>query len=65
MAVLSLSLSSTAPAAIGCMNPDPVSQQVMRHEVLRTFHIFDKGKARDCRETPRIWGVEKARLSYS
>jgi hypothetical protein len=31
----------------------------MRHEVLRTFHIFDKGKARDCRETPEFGGLRK------
>jgi hypothetical protein len=51
VAGLSLSLASSAPAAISGTNPDPVSQQVMLHEEemadvsLATFHVFDKESA--------------------
>jgi len=45
---LSLSLATNASAAIGGLNPDTVSQQVMLYEEeiadvsLATFHVFDK-----------------------
>ncbi len=48
---LSLSLATSASAAIGDMNPDTVSQQVMLYEEeiadvsLATFHVFDKERA--------------------
>ena len=48
---LSLSLGGSASAAIGGMNPDTVSQQVMLYEEeiadvsLATFHVFDKERA--------------------
>jgi hypothetical protein len=51
VAGLSLSLASSAPAAISGTNPDPVSPQVMLHEEeiadvsLATFHVFDKESA--------------------
>jgi hypothetical protein len=48
---LSLSLGGGASAAIGGMNPDTVSQQVMLYEEeiadvsLATFHVFDRETA--------------------
>ena len=48
---LSLSLVTSASAAIGGVNPDTVSQQVLLYEEeiadvsLVTFHVFDKEKA--------------------
>jgi hypothetical protein len=48
---LSLSLATSAPAAIGGTNPDTVSQQAMLCEEeiadvsLATFHVFDKETA--------------------
>ena len=48
---LSLPLGGSASAAIGGMNPDTVSQQVMLYEEeiadvsLATFHVFDKERA--------------------
>ena len=48
---LSLSLATSAPAAIGGMNPDPVNQQATLYEEeiadvsLATFHVIDKERA--------------------
>jgi hypothetical protein len=48
---LSLALGGSASAAVGGMNPDAVSQQVMLYEEeiadvsLATFHVFDKERA--------------------
>jgi hypothetical protein len=49
---LSLSLATNASAAIGGMNPNTVSRQVILYEEeiadvsVATFHVFDKGEER-------------------
>jgi hypothetical protein len=57
---LSLSLATNASAAIGGMNPNTVSQQVMLCEEeiadvsLATFHVFDKERASIHRPRARL-----------